>query len=214
MFDKIAPRYDLVNKVMTFRLDVAWRREAIKALSLPRGSLVGDVACGTGDLCRELEKAGLLPIGFDYSEGMLARARTKAPLAQADALALPVADAALDGITSGFALRNVVDLDALLNEVARCLRPGGRVSLLEVSRPDNLLLRRGHAFYFQRVVPLIGGLLSDRDSYKYLPASTAYLPDTDALERMLSRAGFINVWSKQLSAGVAQLLTATRRFDD
>lgn len=209
MFDKIAPRYDLVNRVMTFRLDVGWRRRTVRSLTLPPGSLVGDIACGTGDLCTELESAGYRAVGLDYSAGMLARAHTDAPLVQADALALPFRSSSLDGVTSGFALRNVVDLNVAFAEMARCLRPGGRVALLEVSEPDNRLLRAGHSLYFNKVVPAIGGLLSDRDAYRYLPASVTYLPSAEELATMLSAAGFRNIRAVQLNLGAAQLVTGT-----
>src|SRR3954462_3798528 len=110
MFDAIAPRYDLVNRVMTFRMDVGWRRRTIRELALPHGSTVLDLACGTGDLCRGLAGAGLRPIGMDLSFGMLAAGPTGVPLAQADALRLPVADGSVDGVTCGFALRNFREL--------------------------------------------------------------------------------------------------------
>src|SRR3954468_23946602 len=127
MFDAIAPRYDLVNRIMTFRMDVGWRRKAIRSLALPRGSLVLDLACGTGDLCRELQRAGQRPIGADLSFGMLAAARTEAPLVHADGLHLPLADASVDAVTCGFALRNFADLAGVLNELGRVVRPGGRI---------------------------------------------------------------------------------------
>lgn len=169
MFDTIAPRYDLVNRVMTFRMDVGWRRRTIRDLRLPTGSLVADLACGTGDFCRELEAQGLRPVGFDLSFGMLAAARTDAPLAEADILHLPVPDAALDGVTCGFALRNLVELEGFFVELGRVVRPGGRIALLDVSIPPNPVLRWGHSIYFGRVVPMVGGLLSDPAAYRYLP---------------------------------------------
>jgi demethylmenaquinone methyltransferase/2-methoxy-6-polyprenyl-1,4-benzoquinol methylase len=211
MFDKIAPRYDLVNRIMTFRLDVGWRRRAIGSLGLAEGSLVGDVGCGTGDFCVELRHKGFEVLGFDYSAGMLARARTDATLVQADALALPVRTGSLDGVTSGFTLRNFVDIGLAFSETARALRSGGRVVLLDVSQPENGMLRAGHSLYFNRVVPAIGGLLSDRDAYRYLPASATYLPPTVTLCEMLVSAGFVDVRSSQLAFGTAQFLTATRR---
>lgn len=210
MFDAIAPRYDLVNRIMTFRMDVGWRKRAVRDLQLGPGSLVLDLACGTGDLCRELARHHLRPIGADLSFGMLAAARTSAPLVQGDALALPVPDGALDGVTCGFALRNFVALDPCFAELARALRPGGRIALLEVAEPPNRLLRSGHAFYFGRVVPLIGGLLSDASAYRYLPKSVAYLPEPDDLLASLRNAGFVGVQRTLLSTGIAQLITATR----
>jgi demethylmenaquinone methyltransferase/2-methoxy-6-polyprenyl-1,4-benzoquinol methylase len=210
MFDSIAPRYDLVNRVMTFGLDRRWRRLGVRSLGLATGARVLDVACGTGDLCRELGVSGYQPVGVDVSAGMLSHARTSAPLVQADALQLPVAGATMDGAVSGFALRNFVALDPLFEELARVVRPGGRIALLDVATPTQPLLRAGHAVYFGHVVPRIGALLSDGDAYRYLPESVAYLPDPPALLRLVSGAGFETVSRRLLSGGITQLITATR----
>ena len=210
LFDRISPRYDLVNRVMTFGMDVGWRRRAIRELHLPAGSRVLDLACGTGDLCRELRRAGYLAVGFDFSFGMLASARTDAPLVQADVLALPVPDASADGVTCGFALRNVVSLEALFAELGRVVRPGGAIALLDASRPDNEVLRAGHRLYFERVVPVIGGILSDRDAYAYLPRSMAYLPPPAEMLELLRAAGFPSARRIQLAGGIAQLLVGVR----
>ena len=210
LFDRIGPRYDLVNRVMTFGMDVGWRRRTIRELHLPAGSRVFDLACGTGDHCRELRRAGHRPIGFDFAFGMLANARTDAPLVQADALRLPVRDGSADGVTCGFALRNVVSLEGLFAELGRIVRPGGVIALLDASRPDQPVLRAGHAVYFERVVPVIGGLLSDRDAYAYLPKSMAYLPPAEEMLAMLRGAGFPSARRLQLSGGITQLLTGVR----
>lgn len=210
MFDAIAPRYDLVNRIMTFRLDVRWRRRAVRSLALAPRSIVVDLACGTGDLCRELSKQGGRAVGADVSLGMLRNARTDAPLVQADALRLPLPDASVDGATCGFALRNFTDLAGFVDELGRVVRPGGRIALLEVAEPPNRLLRWGHALYFGRIVPRIGGLLSDRDAYRYLPQSVAYLPEAEALLAIIRKAGFGDAERQLLSGGIAQLLTGTR----
>ena len=210
MFDAIAPRYDLVNRVMTFRMDVGWRKRTVRDLALGPGSTVLDLACGTGDFCRELQRAGLRPIGMDLSFGMLAAARTTAPLVEADALTLPVPDGAVDGVTCGFALRNFVALEPFLAELGRVVRPGGRIALLEVAEPPNPVLRWGHGVYFGTVVPKIGGLLSDPAAYRYLPKSVAYLPPPDELLAMVEAAGFVSVRRTLLSTGISQLITATR----
>lgn len=211
MFDAIAPRYDLVNRIMTLRMDVGWRRRTVAALGLAERATVVDLACGTGDLCRELSAGGLRPIGIDLSYGMLAAARTSAPLVHGDALRLPLPDASVGGATCGFALRNFASLPPCFAELARVLGPGGRVALLEVAEPPNRLLRAGHRFYFGRVVPLVGGLLSDPAAYRYLPRSVAYLPEPEALLDQLAAAGFVDVERRLLSVGIAQLITATRR---
>lgn len=210
LFDTIADRYDLVNRVMTLGMDVGWRRRAVRTLRLPGGSVVADLACGTGDFCRELHHSGYRAIGFDFALGMLRRARTDAPLVQADVLHLPLADASVDGATCGFALRNVVDLTDLFTETARVVRPGGRIALLETSEPDGPLMRTGHRLYFRRVVPLVGGILSDRDAYAYLPRSTAYLPPPSAMMASLREAGFPDAERIQVSGGIAQLIVGTR----
>lgn len=210
MFDRIARRYDLLNRVMTFGMDVGWRRRAVRELRLPGRALVLDLACGTGDLCRELRAAGYRAVGVDFSHGMLLAARTDAPLVEADVLRLPFPDGAADGATCGFALRNVVDLGAFLAEAARVVRPGGRVSFLEAAVPVHPVLRLGHDLYFRRVVPLLGAALSDAGAYRYLPASMAYLPPPDQLVAMLRGAGFPDARRLPLSGGVAQLLVGTR----
>ena len=210
MFDAIAPRYDLVNRLMTFRLDVRWRRRAVAALGLPARSRVADLASGTGDLCAELLRHALRPISIDLSFGMLLADRGGAPRVQADALRLPIPAAALDGVTCGFALRNLLDLGAFFDELARVLRTGGRVALLDVATPSNPFLRWGHGIYFGKVVPKIGGLLSDPAAYRYLPKSVAYLPSPDEMLTALGAAGFDDVTRHLLSGGITQLIVATR----
>ncbi|MCU1496593.1 MAG: menaquinone biosynthesis methyltransferase [Acidimicrobiales bacterium] len=210
MFDAIAPRYDLVNRVMTFRMDVGWRKRTIRDLGLPHASTVLDLACGTGDFCKGLAAAGLRPIGMDLSYGMLAAARTEVPLVQGDALRLPVPDGSVDGVTCGFALRNFKELGPFFAELARVVRPAGRIALLEVAEPANPVLRWGHGVYFGKVVPRIGGLLSDPAAYRYLPKSVAYLPEPADLLAMLADAGFERIDRQLLSTGISQLITATR----
>ncbi len=209
MFDTIAPRYDLVNRLMTFGLDVGWRRRTVRALALPTGSVVVDVACGTGDLCRELARQGLRAVGVDLSAGMLRAGRHRAPVVHADALALPLADASVAGATSGFALRNFTDLPGTLAEMGRVVRPGGRIALLDVA-PTTGLLHLGHRLWFEQMVPRIGGVLSDPDAYRYLPRSVAYLPPTPTLLATVRAAGFSAVGHRTLGGGVVQLITATR----
>ncbi len=210
LFDTISARYDLVNRVMTFGMDVGWRRRAIRELRLPGGARVADLACGTGDFCRELRRSGYRPVGFDFSLGMLGSARTDAPLVQADILRLPLGDGTMEGATCGFALRNVVDLPSLFAETARVVRPGGRVAFLEASEPDDPVMRAGHRVYFNRIVPLIGGALSDREAYAYLPRSMAYLPARDELVALVREAGFPDAVRLPLAGGIAQLLVGTR----
>jgi demethylmenaquinone methyltransferase/2-methoxy-6-polyprenyl-1,4-benzoquinol methylase len=211
MFDAIAPRYDLVNRIMTFRLDTRWRKIAVRKLALSRGARVLDLASGTGDLCVNLRKAGLHPLSFDMSFGMLAADHSSAPRVQADILRLPIATESVDGVTCGFALRNLVDLNVFFHEIARVTKSGGRIALLDVSTPTNPLIRWGNSVYFGKVVPRIGGLLSNRAAYNYLPKSVAYLPSPAQLVDMLQRAGFEHVRHEQLSGGLTQLMHATKR---
>ena len=211
MFDTIAPRYDMVNRIMTFRLDVHWRKKAVKRLALPSGSTVIDLASGTGDLCIDLAKAGMRPISFDLSYGMLAADRSGSPRVQADILRLPLPDSSVDGATCGFALRNLLELPAFFAELARVVRPGGRIALLDVGVPHNPVIRWGNNIYFGKVVPKIGGLLSDGPAYRYLPKSVAYLPPRAEMVQMLRDAGFTDAEHFQLSGGLTQLMVGTRR---
>jgi demethylmenaquinone methyltransferase / 2-methoxy-6-polyprenyl-1,4-benzoquinol methylase len=211
MFDTIAPRYDMVNRVMTLGLDVRWRRRSVRALALPAGSRVLDLACGTGDFLSMLHQSGLHPLGVDLSWGMLKAGGSSRPLAQADGAALPVATGGVDGITCGYALRNFTELGPVFDELGRVTRPGGRISLLEVAEPEPGPLRAGYRLWFRHIVPIIGGLFSDAAAYRYLPRSTAYLPDTGQLRSMLRDAGFSSVNHRLLSGGLSQLITATRQ---
>jgi demethylmenaquinone methyltransferase/2-methoxy-6-polyprenyl-1,4-benzoquinol methylase len=211
MFDRISGRYDLVNRIMTFGVDQRWRRRTVASLELERGARVLDLACGTGDLCTLLAADGMRPIGMDLSLGMLTHATTSAPLAQADALQLPVRSSSVDAITCGFGLRNVTDPVLLFAECARTLRRGGRAAFLEIAEPENRVLRAGHSIYFKRIMPLIGGMLSDRQAYRYLPSSVIYLPSPRQLGEMLAAAGFGDVERVLVGGGAAQIVTATKR---
>jgi demethylmenaquinone methyltransferase/2-methoxy-6-polyprenyl-1,4-benzoquinol methylase len=210
MFDAIAPRYDRLNRIISFRLDVRWRKRAVRDLALPNGSRVLDLASGTGDLCIDLAGSGLRPLSMDLSYGMLAADRSGVPRVQADILRLPVPDGAADGVTCGFALRNLADLPEFFAELARVLRPGGRIALLDVGIPKNRVVRWGNGIYFGKVVPRIGAMLSDGAAYRYLPKSVAYLPSPDEMCEQLRSAGFVDVTHAQLTGGLTQLLTGTR----
>jgi demethylmenaquinone methyltransferase/2-methoxy-6-polyprenyl-1,4-benzoquinol methylase len=211
MFDRIAPRYERLNTLLTFGMDRGWRRAAITAAALVPGDVVVDVACGTGDLAALAAAAGARVVGVDFAAGMLAHARRHGvPLVRADACALPLPDASAQAITCGFALRNFVAIRPMLQEAARVLGPGGRLVLLEVAEPRGRLLRWGHRLYFHRLVPLVGAVLSDRQAYAYLPASAEYLPAPAALRGMIVTSGFTGVRRRLLGGGAVQLVAACR----
>ena len=211
MFDAIAPKYDRLNRIISFRLDVRWRKRAIRDLALPTGSEVLDLASGRGDLCIGLAAAGLRPYSMDLSFGMLSADRSGVPRVQTDILRLPVPDSSVDGVTCGFALRNLLDLGDFFTELGRVVRPGGRIALLDVSTPPNRVLRFGNNIYFGKVVPRIGAALSDGAAYSYLPKSVAYLPEPAKMLAMLRDAGFDDATHRQLSGGLTQLMVGTRR---
>lgn len=210
MFDAIASRYEFVNKLMTFGLDVRWRRRAVLDLRLPPASIVLDIAAGTGDFTRELTRQGQQPVATDLSYGMLHVGRSMQHRVQADASRLPFLDASFDGITCGYALRNFTDLATTFHEMARVTRPGGRLSILEVCEPEAGLLRAGFRIWFRRVVPFIGSLVSNRAAYHYLPQSTAYLPSSSEIMRMLNNSGFSGVNHRRIMGGLSQQFIATR----
>ena len=211
MFDRLAPRYDRMNRIISLGMDKGWRRRTVDALAAVAGGTVVDLACGTGDLCRDLAARGYRPVGIDFSAGMLAAATVDAPLVRGDGGALPIATAGVDGVTCGFALRNFVDLDAVFGECARVLRPGGRFAALDATVPTSTLMRAGNAVWFRGAVPLLGRLLAhDAEAYTYLPKSTAYLPATRELTGRLQSAGFRDVRHTTLTGGSVLLLTATR----
>jgi demethylmenaquinone methyltransferase/2-methoxy-6-polyprenyl-1,4-benzoquinol methylase len=210
MFDTIAPRYQLVNRIMTFGMDQRWRRRAVRELRLPPTSNVLDVAAGTGDFTRELARQGLKAVAVDLSFGMLHAGRAMPHRIQCDASALPFESASFQGITCGYALRNFTDLPAVLAEMGRVLAPGGRLSILEVAEPRRGVWRAGFRFWFRRVVPFVGSLLSDRQAYHYLPRSTAYLPPKHELMELLHDAGFVAVNHRLILGGLSQQFLATR----
>ena len=214
MFDGIAPRYDLMNRLMTFGLDRAWRREAVASLGVGEASVVVDLGCGTGDLCADTAAVGAHVIGVDLSAGMLVRAAGRLPactFVRADAACLPLPDAGCDAAVSGFALRNFASVPGVLDEVARVIRPGGRLAILEVDVPRSAPMRAAFDLYFGRVVPAMGRLVSQGYAYEYLASSLVYLPTDEELTGMLERSGFEDVAKRSFVAGVAQLVTATRR---
>jgi demethylmenaquinone methyltransferase/2-methoxy-6-polyprenyl-1,4-benzoquinol methylase len=213
MFSRVAPRYDLLNHLLSFNQDRRWRARTVARLEavLHRpGARVLDLCCGTGDLLLALQ-AGCrgVVLGLDFSRAMLSGARRKDPrcvLVEADALRIPIADAALDLITIAFGFRNLADYRAGLKEMRRVLRPGGTLAILEFSRPPNPLWAALYGFYSRRVLPLLGGVLSgDPSAYRYLPASVRRFPSPEELADEMVRAGFAEVGFELLSGGIVCL---------
>lgn len=222
MFDRIAPRYDLLNRVLSAGVDRRWRRASVGYLSLPPASKVLDVCTGTADLLIEFLRRdpGHAGVGVDLSGEMLARGARKlrrgglfprGSLASGDAERLPLRDARFDGALVAFGIRNVGEPLLALREIHRVLRPRGPLVVLEFSMPPGLL-GAAYRLYFERLLPRIAGVVSgDRAAYSYLPASVARFPDPEAFGRLMEEAGFADVCWKPLTAGIAHLHRGEKR---
>ena len=207
MFDRIAPVYDLMNRVMTAGLDRRWRRATVDQVVQP-GDAVLDACCGTGDLAILARRHGAGQVtGLDFSEGMLERARRKEATVDwvpGDVLALPFADASFDAATVGFGVRNVEDLVAALRELRRVLRPGGRLGILEITTPRGVLAPF-YRVWFDRVIPLLGRVLPGGAAYTYLPASVRRFPPPEELATLLRESGFGAVRFRCFAGGIVAL---------
>jgi demethylmenaquinone methyltransferase/2-methoxy-6-polyprenyl-1,4-benzoquinol methylase len=212
MFDRIAPVYDSMNRLMTAGLDRRWRRETAAAVVQP-GDRVLDVCCGTGDLALAAQQAGAKVTGLDFSEPMLERARAKAPeldWVSGDALVLPFEDGSFDAVTIGFGLRNLADAERGLNEMRRVLTAGGRVGILEITRPRGVLAPF-YRLWFDGVIPLAGKVLPGGSAYSYLPASVRRFPDPQALVKLMDEAGFDEIRWRLFAGGIVALHTGVAR---
>jgi len=230
MFTKIAPRYDFLNRVISFRLDVVWRRTMAKRfsdlLARPEARVL-DLCCGTGDLTFALERrahrnsragGSARILGVDFAHSMLVRAREKAADAkskadffEADALRLPVRDASIDLVTSVFGFRNLANYARGVEEIHRVLRPGGELGILEFSDPHGVALGGLYRFYFKQILPAIGGALSGyRDPYAYLPASVDRFPSAEELTSLMQSRGFCDVTIERWTFGIVSLYRARK----
>jgi len=223
MFDAIAQRYDLINTLLSGGLHRRWKRATVSMLDPSTGGRALDVCCGTGDLAfllaRRVGPTGTV-LGLDVSEGMLSVARRRADalraaggcrFVQGDAEALPFPDASFDTATIGFGIRNVGHVEIALREIQRVLRPGGRLAILEFSRPTNGIIQRLYDWYSFAVVPRFGGLVAGhRDAYLYLPTSIRRWPDQARFAEVLTAGGFVRVRYRNLLAGIAAIHTAAR----
>jgi demethylmenaquinone methyltransferase/2-methoxy-6-polyprenyl-1,4-benzoquinol methylase len=212
MFARIAPRYDLTNRLMTGGFDERWRRRAIALLDAPPSARILDLCCGTGDLVFGLLRSDptLDVTGIDFCEPMLERARArsvreahgKAAFIEGDVMAMPFADESFDGATMGFSLRNVVAVDGALAEILRVLRPGARFVNLDVSKAPNKRFKQLFDIYFYGVVPFLGGIVGgSRDAYRYLPNSLTHHPNAPELRDRFARAGFVETGYLRLMGG-------------
>jgi demethylmenaquinone methyltransferase / 2-methoxy-6-polyprenyl-1,4-benzoquinol methylase len=208
MFDRIAPVYDVMNRAMSAGLDQRWRRLTARAVVRP-GDDVLDACCGTGDLALAAHAEGGNVTGLDFSERMLERARRKSSAVEwvrGDLLALPFADGSFDAATIGFGVRNVLDLERALSELRRVLRPGGRLAILEITRPRGIL-SPFYRLWFDTLVPLAGKLLPGGSAYTYLPASVRRFPGPDEFADLLRRSGFTDVRYTLLAGGIVAVHT-------
>ena len=219
MFDRIAARYDFLNRALSFGADIGWRRRALARAEIRPGIAVLDVGAGTGDLSFAAAAGGARVVAVDLSAGMLAVLSRRATDAQRSRIqplvgtaeSLPLPDASVDRIVTGFTVRNVGDLGRAFAEFRRVLRPGGRAVVLELSHPPSPAFARLYSLYFDRIAPAVAALLGgDREAYRYLPRSLRPFPDAVRLAAMLRDAGFKKVTYERLSLGIAAIHIAER----
>ena len=225
MFDKIAPKYDFLNRLLSMRQDVMWRREMVRAANLSEGARVLDVACGTCDVGLEVSKTlnhRTAITGLDFSLGMLRLGQTKLSkknntsidLVNGDALRLPVKGNLFDGVFIAFGIRNIMNREGALREFHRALKPGGRAVVLELTTPESGVFRKIYLSYFQKILPLIGSFFSKHDNaYAYLPESVLKFPDAKAFSRLMRNAGLTDIRYKQMTLGIVTLFVGTKPSD-
>jgi demethylmenaquinone methyltransferase/2-methoxy-6-polyprenyl-1,4-benzoquinol methylase len=217
MFEGVAPRYDLINRVLSLGIDRSWRRAVVDALHLSASDVALDLCCGTGDLALEITEQSEC-IACDFTWNMLTRAKSKSKatpsplrLAAADTLSLPFRDNTFNAATIGFGIRNLADMDAGLREMRRVLRPGATLAVLEFSHPHRVWLSLPYRFYLKVLLPAMGDLLSRKgEAYRYLAESIIGFPEPDTLVTMMQTAGFHDASYQRLSGGIVAIHTATK----
>lgn len=223
MFDAIAPKYDLLNRLLSLRQDVVWRKKLVRLLDPKKDDLILDVACGTGDVALAVSDTGIADIrivGVDFALQMLHNAHIKVQssnkseriaLLAADALFLPFKDAVFDAVTIAFGIRNIVAKELALSHFFNSLKPGGRLLILELTTPSTGFFRWSYLFYFQKLLPLIGAIFSKHtNAYEYLPASVLKFPPAEQFARLMRLAGFCKVKWRPLSLGIATLFAGQK----
>lgn len=222
MFDRIAPTYDLVNRLLSFGLDIRWRKKVADHMPGERDMVLLDLATGTGDQVISLTRTGRFTeaVGMDMSAGMLALGREKVvhlgladiiSMQEGDATKLPLEDGRFDAVTISFGIRNVVHVEAALAEMCRVLKPGGRAIILEFSLPESAMVRTGHLFYLRRILPLVGGLVSgDGGAYRYLNTTIEAFPYGSAFCDLMTKAGFSSATPHRLTFGIATIYVGVR----
>ncbi len=225
MFDSIAPRYDLLNRLLSLGIDRRWRRFAVKQIRFAEGGKILDVATGTADVALEIaaKTPGSVTVtGVDFSPQMVELGKEKvrqSPFSDRISLqiapceAIPFEDNCFDSATIAFGIRNVVDRSCGLKEMLRVLKPDGKIVILEFSNPRSKIFRALYNFYFLKILPVAGGLISNFSAYKYLPDSVLEFPSQEEFKKLMTEAGFINVVHKDLTFGIATVYTGEKSAD-
>lgn len=225
MFNSIAPRYDLLNRLLSLGIDRKWRRFAVKQIRFAEGGRILDVATGTADVALEIAAATPVSVtvtGVDFSPQMVELGKEKVKRSQfADRIslevapceAIPFAENSFDSATIAFGIRNVVDRSCGLKEILRVLKPGGRIVILEFSNPQSKIFKALYNFYFLKILPVVGGLISNFSAYKYLPDSVLEFPSREEFKKIMTEAGFKAVNHKDLTFGIATVYTGDKSIN-